>query len=75
MEREYLADFGDQNGPRDTSKVAHSVGADASVLCPDLDHSQCLLEILRLFAGQFQDHQVVLSTNERSSTLFIFDGA
>jgi len=61
---EDLAYFSDQNSPRDTTKIAHTIGADASVLGPSLNHSQSLFEIFSLFPCQFQNHQVIFPTNE-----------
>lgn len=75
MVGEYLADFGDQDGPGDTAQVAHTVGTDASVLGPDLNDPQGLLEVLSLLARELDNHKVVLSSDQGSPTLFVLYGA
>lgn len=35
---EDLADLGNEYGPGNTTQVAHYIGADSSILGPDLDH-------------------------------------
>jgi hypothetical protein len=68
---EDLADFGDEDGPGNTTKVAHTIGGNASIFGPDLHHSESFLEIFDLFSSKFQNHQVIFPTKKRSLTLLI----
>lgn len=70
---EDLAYFSNENGPRNTTEIAHTVGTDSSVFCPHFDDSECLLEILCLLARELDDHQVIFPTNKRSPALLILD--
>ena len=73
MVGEDLAYFSNEDGPRDTTEIAHTIGTDSSIFGPDLDDSECLLEILCLFAGELDDHQVIFPTNKGSPALLILD--
>lgn len=68
---EDLADFGDEDGPGNTTKVAHTIGGNASVFGPNLHDSEGFLEVFDLFCSKFQDHQVIFPTQQRSLTLLI----
>lgn len=68
---EDLADFGDEDGPGDTTEVPHTVGADASVFGPHFHQSQGFLEVLDLFPRQLQNHQIILPTQDRRLTPLI----
>lgn len=39
MVGEDLAYFGNKDSPRDTSKIAHDIGTNASIFGPNLDNS------------------------------------
>lgn len=71
--REDLADLSNEYRPGDTTQVTHDIRADSSILCPDLNHPQSLLEVLRLLASQLQYHQIVLPSEERGPALIILD--
>ncbi len=75
MVGEDLAYFGDKDGPRNTTEVAHNVGADASIFGPDLYDSQGFLEVVELFGCVFEYHEVILPAEERGLALVILDGA
>ena len=73
MVGEDLANFGHQNSPRNTTQITHTIGTNTSVLGPDFNDSQSLLEVLSLLACKLDNHQVVLSSNKRSLALLILD--
>jgi len=73
MIREDLAYFSNENGPWNTTEIAHTIRTDASIFGPYFDNSECLFEILCLFACELDDHQVIFPTNKWSLALLILD--
>lgn len=71
MVREYLTDFGYKYGPWDTAQITHTVGTNASIFGPDLDHSESFLEVFDLPSSQLQYHQVIFSTQNRCLALLV----
>ncbi len=69
-----MTDLGDQDGPGNTSQIAHPVGADSSVFGPDFDDSEGLLEVFGLFPSQLEDHKIVFSADQGGPALFVLDG-
>ena len=74
MVGEYLAYLCQHDGPGDTAQESHRIWAHSSIFSPNFDQPKGLFEILCLPGPcQLKDHPVVFTTQERSSTLFIFN--
>lgn len=58
---EYLTDFSNQNSPRYTTQIAHTIGADLPIFGPYFNNPKRLLKVLNLLSRKLKNHQVIFT--------------